>query len=209
METRQKVFNLIILDESGSMETIKSATIKGFNEVVQTIKAIEKQFSEQEHFISFITFNGAGITTRILMEPVNHLKEIDAKHYHPVASTPLYDAMGYCINNLSTITNMIQGSKVLVTILTDGEENASRNFNGKSIKQLVEQMKEKGWTFNYIGANHDVEEFALNISIHNSMKFEANDTDMRDMFEKEKQARYNYCQKLRDKEDTNKNYYKK
>ena len=46
------VHNLVILDESGSMEAIKSATISGFNEVVQTIKGVEKQFPEQEHFVS-------------------------------------------------------------------------------------------------------------------------------------------------------------
>lgn len=61
MEAKQKVFNLIILDESGSMQSIKSATISGFNEVVQTIKGMEMQFPEQEHFISLVTFNGIGI----------------------------------------------------------------------------------------------------------------------------------------------------
>lgn len=69
-------------------------------------------------------------------------------------------------------------------------------------------MKEKGWTFTYIGANHDVEKFAFKISIHNTMKFEANEADMKAMFDKEKQARYNYSQKLRDKEDTDKDFYK-
>ena len=60
METKHQVHNLIILDESGSMESIKKTIIEGFNEIVQTVKGIEKAFPEQEHFISLVTFNGRG-----------------------------------------------------------------------------------------------------------------------------------------------------
>jgi hypothetical protein len=60
MENKHQVHNLIILDESGSMLSIKNSIIEGFNEVVQTIHGIEKQYPEQEHFISFISFNGLG-----------------------------------------------------------------------------------------------------------------------------------------------------
>jgi hypothetical protein len=61
MEKQQhNVYNLIILDESGSMDAIKSATIRGCNEIVETIKDVEKRFPEQKHFISFVTFNGKG-----------------------------------------------------------------------------------------------------------------------------------------------------
>jgi hypothetical protein len=60
MENKHQVHNLIILDESGSMEPIKTTIIQGFNELVQTIQGIEKQFPEQEHFISFVSFNGLG-----------------------------------------------------------------------------------------------------------------------------------------------------
>ena len=78
---KHKVFNLIILDESGSMESIKIATIRGFNEVVQTIKGVEIQFPEQEHFISLVSFNGLGIKTIHFNEPVKSLEEIDEKKY--------------------------------------------------------------------------------------------------------------------------------
>ena len=57
MKKKHQVHNLIILDESGSMQPIKTTIIQGFNELVQTIQGIEKQFPEQEHFISFVSFN--------------------------------------------------------------------------------------------------------------------------------------------------------
>lgn len=69
---KRTVHNLIILDESGSMEAIKRATIAGFNEVVQTIKGVEKQFPEQEHFVSFVTFNGLGIKTKLFNKNVQN-----------------------------------------------------------------------------------------------------------------------------------------
>ena len=75
--TTDHVYNLIILDESGSMGAIKNSTISGFNEVVQTIKGLEKKFPEQKHFISLVTFNGLGIKTKLDKEPVSGLVMID------------------------------------------------------------------------------------------------------------------------------------
>ena len=97
---KRTVHNLIILDESGSMESIKQATITGFNEVVQTIKGVEKQFPEQKHYVSLVTFNGLGIKTRLFAEKVKTLREIDEKSFQPDSMTPLYDAIGFSVNKL-------------------------------------------------------------------------------------------------------------
>lgn len=100
MDKKHQVHNLIILDESGSMLSIESTIIQGFNELVQTIQGIEKQFPEQEHFISFVSFNSLGQRLLHFMEPACKLRQIDDKSYNPDASTPLYDAMGFGINKL-------------------------------------------------------------------------------------------------------------
>lgn len=135
------VHNLIILDESGSMEAIKRATITGFNEVVQTIKGVEKQFPEQEHFVSLVTFNGLGIKTKLFNKKVKSLKEIEERTFQPEASTPLFDAIGFSVNKLRREIESQKDSNVLVTILTDGEENASEEYSGASIKNLIDEMK--------------------------------------------------------------------
>ena len=83
METKHQVHNLIILDESGSMESIKNTIIEGFNEIVQTVKGIEKEFPEQEHFISLVTFNGLGQKLLHFIDPVSRLEQIDEKRYRP------------------------------------------------------------------------------------------------------------------------------
>ena len=207
MEKKHQVHNLIILDESGSMEPIKTTIIQGFNELVQTIQGIERQFPEQEHFISFISFNGLGQKLLHFIDPVSKLKQIDDKTYQPDATTPLFDAMGFSINKLK---HSLQGQtdyNVLVTILTDGEENASKEYSGNNIKILVEELKQNRWTFTYIGTDHDVEKTANSLSINNTMIFEKNDADIKRMFMKEHSARFKYSEKIRLDEDTSSNYF--
>lgn len=207
MEKKHQVHNLIILDESGSMESIKTTIIQGFNELVQTIQGIEKQFPEQEHFISFVSFNGLGQKLLHFIDPASKLKQIDDKTYKPEASTPLFDAMGFSINKLKQSLQGQTDYNVLVTVLTDGEENASREFSGNDIKKLVEELKQNRWTFTYIGTDHDVEKIAISLSINNTMVFEKNEADIKRMFVKEQKARATYSNKIRFNEDTSSNYF--
>ena len=207
MEKKHQVHNLIILDESGSMESIKTTIIQGFNELVQTIQGIEKQFPEQEHFISFVSFNGLGQKLLHFIDPASKLKQIDDKSYKPDASTPLFDAMGFSINKLKQSLQGQTDYNVLVTILTDGEENASKEFSGNGIKKLVEELKQNRWTFTYIGTDHDVEKIALSLSINNTIVFAKSEAGIKDMFLKEQNARAKYSQKIRSKEDTSSNYF--
>ena len=207
METKHKVYNLIILDESGSMSSIKNTIINGFNEVVQTVKGVALQYPEQEHLITLVTFNALAVKTLLSNEEVNKLSLIDESKYNPDSMTPLFDAMGDSISKLRRVVNTSGDYNVLVTILTDGEENASKEYSGVAIKKMIEELKMQNWTFTYIGANHDVEEFASSISITNTMKFEANESDIKRMFDKEKSSRMRYSEKIRNKENPNLEFY--
>lgn len=208
MKNKHKVYNLIILDESGSMQSIKHATISGFNEVVQTVKGVEQKFPEQEHIISLVTFNGLSVKTLLFNERVSNLDEIDEEKYQPDSMTPLYDAMGFSMTRLKREVEKQNDYNVLVTILTDGEENSSKEYDGKAIKKLIDELTDNKWTFTYIGANHDVEKFAQSISITNTMNFQATNEGMKQMFAKEKKARYSYSSKLSRGEDVSDDFYK-
>ena len=85
---------------------------------------------------------------------------------------------------------------VLVTVITDGYENASREYNGKAIKNLVETMKKEGWVFTYIGANQDVEAVAASMSIDNRLAFDADEESTGAMFEHERRSRKKFFSKL-------------
>jgi uncharacterized protein YegL len=207
METKHQVHNLIILDESGSMESIKKTIIQGFNEIVQTVRGIEKEFPEQEHFISLVTFNGLRKKLLHFIDPVSSLEHIDQKRYRPDASTPLYDAMGYSFAKLRQVVDHLTDYNVLVTILTDGEENASVEYSGTAIKNLIEELKLHRWTFTYIGTDHDVEKFAASISITNTMFFSKDEAGMKKMFAKEQSSRRNFSENIREKKDTENEFY--
>lgn len=167
MKTR--IFNLIIIDESGSMLSIKKEAIDNVNETIQTIRSAQKKHEEQEHYVSLVTFNNEVKTVYECVE-VNEVKELTAETYRPDCCTALYDAMGISLNALHK--KVAEDDKVLVTIVTDGYENASKEYSGKAVKALVDELKAKGWVFAYIGANQDVETVAASISITNVMNFE-------------------------------------
>lgn len=207
MPTKEKVHNLIILDESGSMQSIKEVIISGFNELVQSVKSTATEFPEQEHFISFISFNSRDIKTHLDVALTSSLEEINKDNYRPSAMTPLFDAMGQGINRLRAQINDRKNTNVLVTILTDGLENASKEYDKRSIKSLVEEMEKEKWTFTYIGTDHDVDSFAKSISIKNTMSFHKSRKGVSAMFDKEKRSRQAYYSKIRDKRDASQNFY--
>ena len=83
--------------------------------------------------------------------------------------TPLYDAIGFSVNKIKLLLDDKTDYNVLVTIMTDGEENASKEYSGSAIKKIIDDLKQKNWTFTYIGTDHDVEKFAHSISITNTL----------------------------------------
>jgi Mg-chelatase subunit ChlD len=183
-EKKVKVYNLIILDESGSMSTIAQAALSGLNETLQTIrKSQEKYANEQEHFITLVLFNGGGTKKIFDLVTADKIGELNQKDYNPDCNTPLYDAMGSSISRLRAQIDKNSSHEVLVTIITDGYENASREFTGKMIKQMVEEMKSEGWTFAYIGANQDVDAVADSISIQSKFSYQANREGTEEMFD--------------------------
>lgn len=186
------VHNLIILDESSSMRSIYEPALSGVNETLQTIRNAEKEHESQKHFVSLIAFDSEHYN-----EIYNHTEaekaiDISEEQYRPGGCTPLYDAMGRAITDLRN--KVEKEDTVLVTIITDGYENASREYNGPAIKALVEAMKAEGWVFSYIGANQDVEAVSKSLSINNCLAFDTNEDSTRKMFAKELRSRNNlYC----------------
>ena len=192
---KKRIFNLIIIDESGSMQSIKKEAIDSVNETIQTIRGAQRKHEEQEHLVTLVTFND-DVKSVYECVPVNEVKELTAENYCPDCCTALYDAMGMSLNALRK--SVADVDTVLVTIVTDGYENSSKEYDGKAIKALVDELKAQGWVFAYIGANHDVESAAINISITNVMSFEASDSGVRSMNRKMACARSRFFDRIAD-----------
>lgn len=169
---KQQVHNLIILDESGSMHRIKDGIIQGFNGVVQSIKGLREELPRQEHFITFVSFSSENMKSHHYMDPVEQLNQINGDNYQPYGGTPLYDALGYTLIKLKLALQWKENPHVLVTILTDGEENSSKDFTLADIKKLIEELTEAGWTFTYYGTEHDVSKAASSLSITQHRAFD-------------------------------------
>lgn len=191
------VYNLIVLDESGSMEPVKVPTLTGFKEITQTILGTQQQFPDQPQFITLVTFNGLGIKTLLDKQPVALLSPLTADQYRPDASTPLLDALGRSLLRLEIQLEQETNPTVLVSILTDGNENASREFTGATVRAIIERLQGRGWTFTYMGANHAVEQVAASISIKTCVRFDHNEAGMQDLFARERKGRTAYYEKKR------------
>lgn len=188
---KTQVYNLIILDKSGSMSSIANAAISGFNETVGGIRSAQERFKDtQEHFVSLMIFCNCEKTMVYDMVPVNEVKELTSREYRPCCCTPLYDAMGISINALYNAIKDKEDATAVVTVITDGYENASKEYSGKAIKALVERMKnEEGWNFAYIGTNQDVEATASSLNIDHHMSFRDDEVGMAEAWEKERKSK--------------------
>lgn len=184
---KKKIYNLIILDESGSMQSIKPQAISGLNETMQTIKSAQENYENQSHYVTLVSFNTIRIKTIYDCCPANRIQKLNNHDYQPNACTPLYDAMGISLTRLKE--EVKDEDNVLVTIITDGCENASHEYSGKAIALLIEELKAKGWIFVYIGANQDVEKVAASMGIRNSLCFESDAEGTREMFKIESESR--------------------
>ena len=190
----QKIYNLIVLDASGSMYSIRNEAIAGVVETVQTIRTAQADNADQEQLFSLVVVNGKRIATVYDRMPISKVPDFNEKDYQTTDNTPLYDAMGDAITNLQRYID--ENDNALVTIITDGYENASMEWNHQRITQLVEDLKKKNWLFTYIGANQDALAVARDMGIDHSMNFAACPEGTKAMFRKEKLSRSALYSKL-------------
>ena len=191
------IYNLVILDKSGSMEAIRTEAINGYNETLGSIKSTQLKFIDtQEHFVSLAAFCNCGIDMIYDMTPIKDAEKLTREKYDPCCCTPLFDAIGKTVKELKRKTAEIEGAAFLVTIITDGYENASKEWDSKSVAKLIDSCKEEGWMFSFIGAGEDVVKVASKISITNTMVWENTSEGTEVMFSTENQARMRFCEDL-------------
>lgn len=179
------VFNLIILDESGSMSGCRKATISGCNETIDVARRLQKENPDtQRTFMSIYAFQSGGRPSRYLLKnvPVENVKDITEKDYDPTGCTPLYDAMGSTMVDLQAVASTHEDATGIITVITDGYENSSTHYSREDVVKLVNAFKEMGWTVNFIGANIDALAASRELDIDNSFQFDNTEKGTSDMF---------------------------
>ncbi len=196
---KSQIFNLIILDESGSMDCVTRQTISGCNETINTIRATQAKYPDtQEHFVSIFAFQSEGNRpSRYIIKnvPANEVKHITAEDYAPYGMTPLYDAVGSTLTDLKAAAKKYDDAIGSVTIITDGMENSSNHYTLPQVAKMIEGLKELGWNFNFIGANIDVNRVSQSLNIDNAMEFQQSEEGTRAMFEHERRSRARYYER--------------
>ena len=198
-EGETRIYNLIILDESGSMSSIREQALSGANETLQTIRAAQQENPDDHQMITFVTFDTGArrpfVRTIIDSEKIETVNDLTPDQYQPYGGTPLYDAMGLSITALKELVK--EGDHVLVTVITDGFENSSKIYSAEMIKGLVESLTSHGWVFTYIGANQDSEQTAGGLGIRSTMDFQASVQGSAMMWNKMRSSSREYYKKVR------------
>ena len=145
---------VFILDKSGSMGGLEKDTIGGYNSMLEKQKAVE---GECRITTALFDNNYELLHDRIDINAVNPITE---KEYYVGGMTALLDAIGMTINKIINVqkntAENYRANKVMFVIITDGEENSSREFSPEKVKALIEQQKtEYNWEFVFLGANID------------------------------------------------------
>lgn len=142
----------LLLDTSGSMESVRDATIQGYNEYINSLKEDGGKFK-----VSLTLFD-SDISGKLRLEKrhdavnIDDVPELTRETYKPEGGTPLLDAFCTTVNSISDRPD----EKYLFVVLTDGEENQSREYTTADMKKLKSRLEDKGnWTFVYVGANQD------------------------------------------------------
>ncbi len=188
----KKVFNLIIVDESGSMSCIRKQAFSGMNETLQSVRGLQKTYPDTDQRVSLVSFDSNHTTWHFDNAKADETHDLRWEDYNPGGCTPLYDAMGQAITKVEAQVD--KEDSVLVTVITDGEENSSHEWRLSMIRSLIERLKEKGWTFALIGTdNLDVESMAHNMSIDEHLEFCQSEEGTTEMFRRADNARKHFA----------------
>lgn len=154
---------VFILDRSGSMSSLKSDTVGGFNSMLEKQKK-----NEGEALVTTVLFNNeiAYVHDRAVISSVRPMTDDD---YVPAGTTALIDAIGETVRHISDIHKYAREEDVpehtMFIITTDGLENASHRFSSDEVKKMIVEKKEEGWEFLFLGANIDAVETAKRFGI--------------------------------------------
>lgn len=159
---------VMILDKSGSMTPLRDDVIGGFNTFLN-----DQQAEGDNAELTLIQFDDE-YNINYVCKPIAEVGSLAAVDYVPGGSTALLDAVGRAINevgaNLAKRPEEERPNKVFVGIFTDGQENASKEFNLSQIKEMIEHQQEKySWVFQFFGSGIDAFSEAGRMGIHQRM----------------------------------------
>jgi hypothetical protein len=125
----------VILDRSGSMASVREPTIQGFNDFLEA----QRQQNDGGRALMSLTQFDDRYEVNFVGEPIENIPNLDTSSYVPRSRTALYDAIGRTVHEMEAwIREHDWKERVLVLIVTDGQENASREYTFEAARALIE-----------------------------------------------------------------------
>jgi len=170
---KQVTRTAIVLDRSGSMQSMREEAIGAFNDQLKVIQDEEEEGSR--NFVSLITFATFVDTPHFENAPAAQIPALTEDRYTPSGGTAMLDAVGQAVDLLEASSDAEdENTSFLVVVVSDGQENSSREWNWKTTAERLQKLQEtERWTFVYLGANQDLTEVSKNmhIPVSNTMSF--------------------------------------
>ena len=148
---KKATFVSFLLDETGSMQSIKDDTVGGFNAYVETL-----QKGGADIIFSLVSFNSSVTQKRYVAEPIGKIEPLTDANYQPRAMTPLIDASVKIINaTAEAVQQRHDDPNVVIVMQTDGQENVSVEYTTTDLAALIKEKEAAGWQFVFLGAGLD------------------------------------------------------
>ena len=174
---------VFVLDMSGSMLPLTMETIGGYNAMIA-----DQKKEEGDALVTTVLFDHRYIMIHDGMN-IKEVKDMTTAEYMPAGMTAMLDAVGMTINHvgqkLAAMPEWERPEKVLFTIITDGYENSSKEFDWLTIKNMIKHQREKyNWVFTFLGANIDTDKVSNDLGIDQmlSKKYTANNIGTQSVF---------------------------
>lgn len=167
---KTKIWLNVLLDESSSMDHLTSRTIEEFNGFIDEQKKVKNA-----QILATLTTFSSEPRHLYIARPIDQVPTLTTEYYHPSGCTALFDAINA---SMQTVENSMrredEKTGVLFVIITDGEENSSREFSAHNdglnkIRAMIGKRKEEGWNFVFLGADLDAWH-GHNLGVQSSMK---------------------------------------
>lgn len=175
---------VVIIDQSGSMSSLKNEVINNFNEFIE-----EQQKSEGEIELTTVFFN-SHINKFCESADIKHTKKLTSDDYNPSSMTRLYDAIGITLDEhkakMKELPKKERPEKNILVIITDGQENSSREYQKEDITKKIAKLEKKNWLVMYLGANQDsfAESKKMGVRAKSTMNYDFSTSGMRSAWSK-------------------------
>jgi hypothetical protein len=157
----------LVLDRSMSMNSVLAETISNTNEQFSALR--DSDDAANTH-VAFLTFNSKVTPVfkdsegKMKLVPCSSLVDITEVDYRPSGLTAMRDGVSDMVSFLAEEAKQVDD--VMVVVISDGAENASRRTTSEELASKVKELQDSGWNFSYIGANQDLTQVAADLGIH-------------------------------------------